>query len=102
MIVELAIPASGNRFSHRVDRLLETAELLVGVGKLVEIPRAGRVGLGQRQRSGDQPNLRAVIIALARGVQLAVDPLKLPPACRLAAAAPAKEGRRRPRIRWAI
>ena len=73
MIVKLAIPAGGNRLAHRVDRLLEAAELLVGVGELVEIPRAVGLGLGQRERGGDQPNLRAVIIALAGGVQLAVD-----------------------------
>ena len=43
MIVELAVPAGGDRLSHRVDRLVEPAELLVGVGEFVEIPRAVRL-----------------------------------------------------------
>ena len=85
MIVELAVPAGGDRLAHRVDRLLEAAELLIGVGELVEIPRAVGLGLGQRERGGDQPNLRAVVIALAGLIELAVDRLKIRHACRLAA-----------------
>ena len=75
MIVKLALPAGGDGLAHRVDRILEAAELLISVGEGVEIPGAVRLGLGQRQRGGDQPNARVVVISLARGVQLAVDRL---------------------------
>ncbi len=84
MIVELAAPAGGEGLAHRVDRLVEPAELLVDVGELVEIPRTVWLRVGQRERGGDQPRLSMVVIALAGGVQLAIDPLKIGHARRLA------------------
>lgn len=84
MIIELAVPAGGNRRSQRVDRLIEAAQPFVGVRELVEIPRAVRLRLVQRERGGDQPNARVVVIMLAGRVQLVVDPLKIPHARRLA------------------
>ena len=78
MIIELAVPASGNRLTHRVDRLLEATQLFVGVGQLVEISGTIRLRLGQREHGGDQANTRAMVIALASRVELAVDRQKIP------------------------
>ena len=77
MIVELAVAAGIDGLAHRVDRFLEAAELLVGIGEFIEVLRAVRLGLGQRERTRDQPHAGVVVIALAGDDQFALDRLKI-------------------------
>lgn len=77
MVVELAVEARGERLAHRVDRVVEAAELLVGVSELVEVLGAVRLRFGQLDRARDQAHARVVVVTLAGHIELAVDRLKV-------------------------
>lgn len=73
MIIQLAIPAGVKRLAHRIDRLVEPAELLVGVGELVQVLGAERLRGGQRECLRDQAHAGDVVIVLAGDIQLPLD-----------------------------
>jgi hypothetical protein len=53
VVVKLAVPASGDGLTHRVDRVFEATELLVGIGELVQIAGAVWLGLGKPDHARD-------------------------------------------------
>lgn len=77
VLVEFAVEAGGQGLAHRVDRLVEATEPLVGVGELVEVLGAVGLRVGQLQRARDQTSARIVVIALARDDEFAFDRLKI-------------------------
>jgi hypothetical protein len=73
MLGELTVPTGGDRPAHCVDRLVEAAEFLVGVGELVQVLGAQRLRLGERQHTRNQANARAVVVAPPGHLELPVD-----------------------------